>query len=401
MSHNLNSTSHSRSRWSVVAAFAAVAAANQLVWLNYAPVTTVVANHFEVSEAAVGWLANLFPLLYVVLAIPGGWLLDRWFKPGVAAGSLITAGGAALRLAGDSYEWALAGQIIVAIGQPLVLNAIPLVARNYLAEKDRAAGIALASAGTFAGMVAAFLLGAVLPDVEQLTLLVGISAGFACAAALAMLVTLRHPVRTSASPSAGRRVTIRATLGDLVIRRICLLVFFPFGAFNAVATFAQALLVPAGVHAGVASVMLLFNVLAGVVSCAFVPVLAVRHRKERQTLVAGLVVASAGCLLLAVAPSVFTGFVSLTIIGFALLPSLPIVLELLGRRAGDAEGTASGMVWLTGNVGGFMVPGVVGLFVHEPMVAFLICACVALLAVPLVRGLGTPAAIKAVAPQTD
>ncbi|MFI0446693.1 MFS transporter [Actinomadura sp. 6N118] len=395
-----SSTSHRGSRWSVVAAFTVVAAANQLVWLTYAPVTTVTAGHFGVSEAAVGWLANMFPLWYVLLAIPAGRLLDRWFKPGLAAGALLTAGGAALRLAGDSYEWALAGQIIVSIGQPLVLNAIPMVARNHLAEKDRAGGIALASAGTFAGMVAAFLLGAALPDAEQLTLLVGLGAGVACAAALALLVALRHPLRTSGSPPGGQRVSVRATLADPFIRRLCLLVFFPFGIFDAIMTFAQPLLEPAGVRADVASVMLLLTVLAGVVSCAFVPVVAARRRRERQILVAGLVVAAMGCLLLAVAPSVPTGFVSLMLIGFVLLPSLPIVLELLGRRAGEAEGTASGLVWLTGNIGGFMIPAAVGLFVHEPTIAFLICGAGALVAVPLLRGLSTPTVVDTPAPQT-
>ena len=66
-----------RSRWPVVAAFAVVAAVTQLVWLNYAPVTSVAAAHFGVSATAIGWLANMFPLWYVLLAVPAGMVLDR------------------------------------------------------------------------------------------------------------------------------------------------------------------------------------------------------------------------------------------------------------------------------------------------------------------------------------
>ena len=62
---------------------------------TYAPVTTVAARHFGVSETAVGWLANIFPLLYVVLAIPAGMLLDRWFRAALLAGAVLTAVGAA------------------------------------------------------------------------------------------------------------------------------------------------------------------------------------------------------------------------------------------------------------------------------------------------------------------
>jgi hypothetical protein len=57
-------------RWGTVAAYAGGAAANQLLWMTYAPITTDAAKHFDVSEATVGWLSQVFPLLYVALAIP-------------------------------------------------------------------------------------------------------------------------------------------------------------------------------------------------------------------------------------------------------------------------------------------------------------------------------------------
>ncbi|MEW2397216.1 MFS transporter [Streptomyces sp. NPDC046862] len=387
-----------RSRWTAVGAFTLMAAATQVAWLGYAPVTGVAADHFGVSESAVGWLANMFPLWFVVLAIPAGRILDRRFKAGLATGALLTAVGAALRLVGDAYGWALVGQSIIAIGQPLVLNAIPAVARNYLAEKDRARGIAISSAGMFSGMVAAFALGAVLPGAGQFTTLVGIGSALSCAAAFALLVVLRHPVRTSSQPT-GRRVTVRATLGDPFVRRMCFIVFFPFGTFNAIMTFAETLLEPAGVHADMASIMLVIGVVAGVVGSAFVPVVAARHHRERQTIAVGLVVAALCCLLLTVAPSVPTGFAGLAILGFTLLPSLPIILEMLERRTGDSEGTAAGLVLLAGNLGALVVTGVVGLLVHEPAIAFLVCAGGAIPAALLLRGLSIPVAVETQAVQ--
>ena len=93
------------SRWSVIAAFALVGAATQILWLSFAGVTTVAAARYGVSETAISWLAQVFPLLYVVLAIPAGLVLDRWFRAGLAAGAVLTAAGACLRLAGDGYGW--------------------------------------------------------------------------------------------------------------------------------------------------------------------------------------------------------------------------------------------------------------------------------------------------------
>lgn len=62
-----------------------------------------VARHYGVSVSAIGWLAEIFPLLYVVLAIPSGILLDRWFRPMLAGGGALVAFGGLLRLGGDSF----------------------------------------------------------------------------------------------------------------------------------------------------------------------------------------------------------------------------------------------------------------------------------------------------------
>jgi hypothetical protein len=51
-------------------------------------VTTVAAARYGVSESAIGWLAQVFPLIYVVLAIPCGLILDRWFRAGLIAGAV-------------------------------------------------------------------------------------------------------------------------------------------------------------------------------------------------------------------------------------------------------------------------------------------------------------------------
>ena len=88
------------SGWRVIVAYALVCAATQVLWLTYAAITTETARHYGVSVAAVGWLAEIFPLLYVVLAIPAGILLDRWFRPVLAAGGGLVALGGLIRLGG-------------------------------------------------------------------------------------------------------------------------------------------------------------------------------------------------------------------------------------------------------------------------------------------------------------
>jgi len=372
------------SRWSVIAAFALVGAATQILWLNFAGVTTVAAARYGVSEVAIGWLAQVFPLLYVVLAIPAGLVLDRWFRAGLATGAVLTAFGGCLRLVGSpSYGWLLAGQVVAAVAQPLVLNAITGVAGHYLLAKDRPTGIAVGTAATFAGMVLTFVLCALLPGASQLATLTRIGAGFAVLAAIALLTALRRPgQQRHASPPAGLGA-LRVAWRDGFIRKLCASVFLPFGVFIALTTFAQALLAPAGVPAATASLLLLGTVVFGVVGCAVLPILMVRWRAELPMLIVGLLLSALAIAVLAVAPGVATAAVALALIGFLLIPALPVVLELTERRTGEAEGTAAGLVWMAGNLGGLAVATVVGLLVHRPGSAFWLMAALALAGTPL------------------
>ncbi|MFE1595720.1 MFS transporter [Nocardia sp. NPDC058705] len=376
-------------RWRVITAFALVGAATQLVWLTYAPVTTVAAEHFGVSESAIGWLANMFPLLYVVLAVPAGIMLDRWFRPSLIAGAVLTAIGAALRLLDGGFAIVLIGQTVVAIAQPLVLNAITGIAGHYLDEKDRPTGIAIGTASTFAGMAAAFVLGAAFPAQSQLTTLTAIGTIFAAVAAVALTVELMRAGRGPAASTSTSLAALRATIGDPYVRRLCATVFFPFGTFVALATFGQALLEPAGVSADAASIVLLVNVLAGVVGCAVIPVAVLRRGIELPAVMVGLTASAAACLLVAVAPGLATGFLAFALIGATLLPALPIVLSMAERHTGSAEGTAAGLIWMTGNLGGLVVAGLTGLLVDTTGWAFVLCAATTILGVPLALRLRT------------
>ncbi|MGW6279843.1 MFS transporter [Kribbella sp. NPDC055071] len=380
------------SRWTAIVGYSLVGAATQLVWLNFAGVTTVAAAHYGVSEGAIGWLAQVFPLLYVVLAIPCGLVLDRWFRAGLIAGAVLTALGALVRLVGDDFGWVLAGQIVASVAQPLVLNAVTGITGRYLSEKDRPTGIAVGTASIFAGMVIAFLLSAIFTTGDSLGAMLMVTAVFCVLAALLLILALRNQGSFEVVRLKADRGALRVAWGDSLIRRLCVLAIFPFGVFVAMSTFAQALLEPAGVSGGTASTILLVNVIAGVLGSAVIPILVVRRRAESDLLILSLTATAAACVLLAFAPGVLTGFVAITLIGLLLLPALPIVLELVERRTGEAEGTAAGLIWMAGNLGGLVVAVIVGLLVDHPTAAFLVMAAIAISAVPGARALRRPIA---------
>jgi predicted MFS family arabinose efflux permease len=369
-------------RWGTVAAYAAVAAANQLLWLTYAPITTDVAKHFDVSEGAVGWLSQVFPLLYVVLAIPAGLALDRRFRSALLVGAWLTAAGGAVRLGSDTFAAALAGQILIAIAQPLILNAVTKIAVTSVPDA-LAKGISLGSAGIFAGTALALPLGPALGDADSLAPLLIVDLAVAVAAAAWLTVAMRgaaaeSPARRGsdrtpaglAAPAFAGRGEIRAVWADRTIRRLAGVAFLGFGVFVALTTWLQALLEPAGVSDATAGWLLGAMVLAGVVGSAVLPAPLARHRAERRFLRLAAVVAAAGCAFLAVAPS--AAAVVVVPLGIVLLGSLPVILELTERRSESSAATA--LIWLAGNAGGIVVAVLVQATQNHPAAAFSLLA---------------------------
>lgn len=369
--------------WPVLAAYALVAAATQMAWLTYAAITTDTAHHYGVSVGAVGWLAELFPLVYVVLALPAGWLLDRWFRPVLVSGSLLVALGALVRLGGETFAWALAGQIIVAIAQPVVVSAVGKLAVEHLGEDARADGISLGSAGNFVGMLAALVLGPALGAHGNLTPLLVVNAVFAFTAALALAVTLR---RASPAPTTAAVIgdgSLRALLARPTMGTLTGLAFIGFGVFVALATWLQTLLHPDGVSDAAAGALLVGMVIAGVIGCATLPGLVARRRSERTFMRAVAIATSLGAIALAALPWLPARAAVLVVMGALLLPALPIVLTAAERIAGRSAGMAGAVVWMAGNLGGLVVAGLVQALVHDQLAAFLAMAIVSALALPL------------------
>lgn len=379
------------SRWAPVVGFTLVASANQMLWLNFTPITTGAAAHLAVSKSAIGWLSEIFPLLYVLLAVPVGRVLDRWFRPALVCGALLTAGGAALRLGGPGYGWILAGQVVIAVAQPAVLNAITGTATRYLSEGHRPIGIAVGSAGTFAGFIMAFVLGAALGASRLHTILL-VSAAYGFAAAAALIASLAGRSARGAREVAGRQpapAPIGEVWSDPVLRTLSGLVFLGFGVFIALTTWVETLLKPSGVSSGTTDTLLTVMVVAGVAGCAAIPPVAARRALQAEAIAVSAVAIAAGCVLLAGTPGVGTAVVALVFIGLLVLPDLPIVLELAERRAGPAGATATAVLWLAGNAGGIVIALVIQSLQSSSAAAFGVLAATGCAAIPLSARLRT------------
>jgi predicted MFS family arabinose efflux permease len=375
--------SRARGDWTPVIWYALVAAAIQMLWLSFAAITTDSAHHYGVSVTAVGWLSEIFPLLYVVLAIPAGALLDNRFRPALGGAGVLMALGAFIRAGGDSFAWALAGQVAIAVAQPVILSAVGKLAGEYLPERDRANGIAVGSAGNFVGMLVALGLGPALAAHGHLERLLLIEAVLAVIPVVGLSVSLRRPGQPTDEHAAIAGSAARTLWRIPEMRTLCGLVFLGFGIFVALATWLQTLLHPDGVSDTTAGILLVGMVVAGVVGCAVLAPGVSARRTERRYMLLATCVTAAGCLVCGASGSLAVRAVALVVIGLVLLPALPIVMTAAERIAGPLAGTAGAIVWLAGNLGGLVVALIVQALVHHPFPAFAALAVVALFGFPL------------------
>lgn len=380
--------------WFAIAAYAMLAATSQLLWLTYAPITTESAAHFGVSEDAVGWLAEIFPLLYVLLAIPAALLLDRWLRQTLIVAAVLMLGGAAVRVALDDFAGALAGQVMVAIAQPAVLAAVTKLAAERVEPGQRTLAISIGSAGMFVGLVLALVLGATVGAKDHLTPLLLINLCFAVLAALLAVIALREPSARQGDESVALGFKeLRALYTDPVLSRLGAMTFLGMGIFNAVATWLEVLLKPDGVSSSAASWVLVAMTVAGVFGALLLPPLVVRRHAERGYLQLAGVLGAAGFVAVSLIGPVVGVGVAFAAVGFVLLAAQPVILEISERRAGHAAASAAGAILLAGNLGGIVLAVLVQTINSHAATAFGVLAVAMLAIAPIARSL--PAAFNA------
>jgi MFS family permease len=142
-------------RWLVLGIYMFVAALTQLFWLNFSAIDTYIEDTMHISAMSTGFLTLVFPIVYIILSIPAGVLVDKkGFKYGVGIGVVLTGIFAMARLISPhSYTMLLVSQIGIAAGQPFVLNGVTKLVVNWFPPREEATAVGLGSLSMFAGMM--------------------------------------------------------------------------------------------------------------------------------------------------------------------------------------------------------------------------------------------------------
>jgi MFS family permease len=344
-------------RFVVLAAFMLAVAANQLLWISFAPITRVAAQFYGVSDLAIGLLSLVFMLVFIVVSIPASWILDTYgIRIGVGIGVILTGVFGLLRgLLASDYAWVLAAQVGIAVGQPFILNAIAKLAGRWFPLRERATAAGLGSlamyGGIFVGLAVTPLL--VLKTSLPETLLVyGIAA---VAAGVLFFVLVRERPATPVGPEERSLVLdgLKSMLRNREFLLLLVLFFIGLGLFNAVTTWIEDIVRPRGFsidQAGLAGGMM---VIGGIVGALVIPALSDRTRRRVPFMLLALAGAIPGLLGVAFATSYWLLLASSFVLGAFLLSSGPLGFQYGAEITHPApEGTSNGLLLLVGQVSG-------------------------------------------------
>lgn len=334
-------------------AFTLVSAVTQLLWLNFAPLITLVMKRYAVSEGQASLLVLVFPLIYIFLSLHAGSLIDRHgFRRVVSYGALATAVFSAVRIYEASFWVLLAGQVGIAVAQPYVTNGISKLVSGWFDESQGAIATGVGTIGLFVGMAAGLAWTPALVAQTSLRTAMVVFAVIAAGSALVFaLVAKDAPAPLAGEAQPPRKLGQLLRERDLVL--VFVLAFLGLGFFNGLTTWLEVILKPNGIDAEQAGLVGGALILGGIVGSAVIPAISDAVRRRKPFVTACTCVAAAIVVPLCSSTAFSTLLVLGAALGFCFLPAYALLLEMCSELSGRASaGYATGLLMLAGNTGG-------------------------------------------------
>ena len=351
-------------RWVVLLVFMFVALISQLLWLTFAPITSDIVNLFHVTTNDVFLLSLVWPVIFVILAIPVGIYIDKkGFVISIRVAAVFIALFSVLRIfsttLNNNFILLLLAQSGTAVSQPFIFGSITKLSVQWFPQKEQGLATGLGTMGLFLGMMLAYIL---IPPIYQafgVTMMLTIIAVISCAGALLFFLFAREGTMIT-TPEASAAFSLKDLLTLSRKRDFAILEYGFFvcvGGFTAILTGLEVILhslhgidsVQAGIAGGV-------MILGGIIGSIAVPALSDRYKKIKPLILLDLAVGTIAFYLIALFKDALILFVISFIIGFFLMSALPLVLEISNRISGfGMEGRASSLLWFFSQIGSILL----------------------------------------------
>ncbi|MHC1782216.1 MAG: MFS transporter [Anaerolineaceae bacterium] len=343
-------------RWVVLAVFMFINLTIQILWISYAPVSSLAEEFYGVSELQIGILAMSFMIAFIPLSIPVSWAIDTFgFRLTVSIGAVLMGIFGIVRgLAGQDYTLVLLATIGIAVAQPFLLNAWTKVPAQWFGVEERATAVGLVTLSNLVGTGIGMALTPELVKTLSIPTVQLIYGGVAAFSAVLFLIFTREKPATPPCPD-GQEV--RALMLDglkhaLSVKDFWLYLFVSFiglGIFNGVTTWVEKIISPRGFTPNDAGTLGALMLGGGVLGALLIPPFSDKQHKRTKFILLGFLLAIPGLVGLTYAVTSWLLFVSAFAMGFFLVSANPIGMQYAAEVTHPTpEGTSNGLIQLFG-----------------------------------------------------
>ena len=349
-----------RIRWAMLSVYMLMIAANQLLWITFAPITGDATKYYSVSDLQIGILSMCFMIVYIAVSIPASWIIDKYgLRIGVGIGAVFTGAFGMLRgFAGTDYYLLLMAQIGIAIGQPFILNAITKLSARWFPIEERATAAGLGTLAMYIGILAGMTVTPYLTighGIEGTLYIYGI---ISVTIAVIFLLFLREgpPTAPCRADQEGRSLVFDGFMQTLRTKDfiwLMIIFFIGLGVFNSVTTWIEDIMRPRGFTATQAGLTGGLMIVGGIIGALIIPMLSDRYQKRTPFIILALFGSTLGLAGITFATSYWLLITSGMVLGFFLLSAGPVGFQYGAEITFPAsEGTSNGMLLLMGQVSG-------------------------------------------------
>ncbi|QLD86208.1 MFS transporter [Natronomonas halophila] len=344
------------------------------VWFSLPTYLNPIIEELGLTGTQAGVLAGAVPLTYIPIGLASGLVIDRLgARTGIGVGIVLAGIGQISRAFTVDFPTMLAATLLLGVGATGITFGLPKLASElYSPDRvGRAASVYLVGSYTGSATVFAFgrsVIGPALGGWRPLFLASGVATlGVAVIWTVAAwyVPAGRHETAADGDFSlASLSADMRAVLGHRDLRLLVVLGTMYLLVLHGIQGWLVTVLETRGFDPGLAGTVTSLLVVGQVVGVLAVPAIAERLDRTREALVVCGGLACVGVLGLLAEPTVVLLLIApVMLIGLGmgglspLIRAIPVELEGIGP---ELTGTAVGIVFAVGEIGGFLGPVIIG-----------------------------------------
>ena len=150
-----------RRRWLILFLFSCISFANGVLYTCIVSINDIISRYYKVKEDSVDWAGNIFPFMYIFMALPSAYLMTSMgLRSLVIVGASLNAIGTCLHFAGvfgNGYKFIMGGQAAAALSFPTILQVPVRLSTVWFPEYEHAKATSVAMVAKVFGLGIGFL----------------------------------------------------------------------------------------------------------------------------------------------------------------------------------------------------------------------------------------------------